>query len=363
MPVACLVGNGLSVAYNTELCIDRITAALMSRLTKAPDSAEAAQDSWEQSVKSLNGRAPSKGVFEELLGPLERLPEALRSLEELASLVPAVKIDGGEVSLAEAQVALRKLYRHGVGHTLAVIDSRARAEGDLAREVVLNFVKRVMEMGSKPGDVSFGTLNYDSLLNGAVIEATENQCCDLADPRNPSPKVDLGGGLVLDGIALREGDDLLDDRTRVYNLHGSLAWWGPTGGFGDVVKLTLSELRDQRVLERWRSGELNWNPVVLLTDQKGKRAAQYPFSLAYRGFEQRLRNAHKWVIVGYSFGDEPVNEMLARACVAQQPNVLVIAKPDDPHAFMERAGEYLPKAMLEWELDGVQQTIPGAMAD
>ncbi len=353
MSVACLVGNGLSIAYNPELAIPDITAELISRLTDNPSTTQRTQDIWARAIAHLGGCPPSKDDFEGLLGPLERLPGTLHSLAEVQALISSNHPRDPRVrDLQRACLVIKSLYREGVGHALSIIDERSRGQDDIASDRVLNFVKSVLLMGSQHSDVSFGTLNYDSLLNGMVINATSNNCTDMADGQHGSG-FPIGPGLTLDGFPLRDVDNMMEDRCRIYDLHGSVAWWGSPGLDSDMAKFTLSDLRSNNVVDDWRSKGISWSPVVLLTDQKSQRSSLFPFSFAYAGFERRLVAADNWVIVGYSFGDQPVNNMLRRAAAPGSKQVRVVDKPIDKSEFKGRATDVLKSARITWQLNGI----------
>ena len=79
-----------------------------------------------------------------------------------------------------------------------------------------------------------------------------------------------------------------------------------------------------------RSGETDWDPQVVLTNQEFKNDAVLasPYAMAYSTFRSALAAADRWLIVGYSFRDACINEMLltqfqARAKAGITPTVLV----------------------------------------
>lgn len=312
MSVACLIGNGFSIAYSRELKIASITAKLIETLS-GPDLSGEAASHWISAVTHLMGTPPDKGVFETLLGPIERIPDALAAFDALQKLMPN-RSDSSDASRAITDCAklLRSFYQMGAGLTLSIIDKAAHGSLDNDRQVLIDLINEIFQFSQLRGGASFGTLNYDSLLNGAVIEASNQMAADLADPRE-SAVMEIGNGTSIQGIWLRKTDDILSARTPIYDLHGSLAWWREPEVDGRVAKFTMPDLRGHEVLEKWKSGDLNWSPAVLMTDQKSRTSQNFPFSLAYQAFEQHLMKSEIWIIVGYSFGDEPVNEMLRRA--------------------------------------------------
>ena len=74
-----------------------------------------------------------------------------------------------------------------------------------------------------------------------------------------------------------------------------------------------------------RPGELMYDPVVVLANvkNKDKYVQEAPYHEAYCQFEQHLKDSAQWLIVGYSFRDIAVNQMLRRAIDYRKFNAFV----------------------------------------
>jgi hypothetical protein len=71
-------------------------------------------------------------------------------------------------------------------------------------------------------------------------------------------------------------------------------------------------LRTRNVFARWAAGEaLPTRPRLILTDQKARAVALEPFARSYAALGEGLSKADRVMIAGYSFGDVPLNEVLA----------------------------------------------------
>lgn len=74
--------------------------------------------------------------------------------------------------------------------------------------------------------------------------------------------------------------------------------------------------------------------MVVLANQRDKSAhiTEFPFALAYTMFERGLRGSNHWLVVGYSFRDDGVNELLRREFAEREtkPNVLVVTYGEQP---------------------------------
>lgn len=135
----------------------------------------------------------------------------------------------------------------------------------------------------------------------------------------------------------------------------------------------MEDVRQPSYWQSWRNGETEWEPVVILTnqDRKGSAVTDHPFQVAYSAFEKRLMEADRWIIAGYSFGDECVNEMLASAFHRRSdavPPILVATKGEWPSRTRvlealehEEDPEYGPQSsdFLYECRDGIEQA-PGS---
>ncbi|MCG2622687.1 SIR2 family protein [Arthrobacter sp. I2-34] len=139
----------------------------------------------------------------------------------------------------------------------------------------------------------------------------------------------------------RRPEDFPDSRIRLLHLHGSLTYWSDRERTV-FAKLDTAFLQTYDQWQAVRDQETNVRPVVVLANQRDKAAhvTEFPFSLAYEMFGRGLKDAQHWLVVGYSFRDECVNEML-RAEFSERvvkPKVLVVTYGDQPSRHdVERA--------------------------
>ena len=83
-------------------------------------------------------------------------------------------------------------------------------------------------------------------------------------------------------------------------------------------------------------------PVVVLANPRDKadHVSEYPFALAYEVFTDGLDQADQWLVIGYSFKDEPVNGRLRNAFLEREikPKMLVVTHGESPsRVVVERA--------------------------
>lgn len=83
-----------------------------------------------------------------------------------------------------------------------------------------------------------------------------------------------------------------------------------------------------------REGEPKWRPSVVLANQRDKahHVGRYPFKLAYETFQEGLSNSEHWLVIGYSFRDSCVNDILRNEFIRRKvkPRVLVSTFGDFP---------------------------------
>lgn len=333
--LAVLVGNGLSIAFNPNLTIPRINAEIVDRLDFAGSDGTTQARVMQQVAHNLGqGSGDAYSDFEALLGPFDQQSDSLKMIRQLAELAGPHSLLVGNALTLSAQF-IDDLRRYGVGHALDIIAVRSKAEHHLIGKVHEFITSVVTSAGG--GRVTFGNLNYDSLVMAALCELYGPALCDMTDGRFATQLHDVvpGLGYPLPGKPLRVADDYPDRMITLLHLHGSLTWlrMPETSGTQGVYRFDLAPLRTADYWNEWREGRTAWSPEVVLTNQttKSSLVAKYPFSLAYQSFYARLITADRWLIAGYSFRDGCVNDLLARAWNARRevPPVLVVTQGDD----------------------------------
>ncbi len=335
--LAVLVGNGLSIAFNPALTIPKITIEIVARLNAAGASGTTPAKIMQQVAQNLmQGSGDAYSDFEALLGPFDQQADSLKMLRQLADLAgPHSTLVANALDLSAEFVD--SLRRYGVGHALDIIANRSRADWALVQGVH-DFIIATVQ-ASRGGRVTFGNLNYDSLVMAALTHLYGGDLCDMTNGREfPSlQQVVDGTEWGIPGRPLRVIADYPPyRRIRLLHLHGSLAWLrapGTTGASG-VMRFDIDPLRNAGYWQAWREGRSGWTPEVVLTNQTSKDTIvrQYPFSLAYDSFYDELRTADRWLIAGYSFRDGCVNELLMRAWAVRKtvPQVMVVTKGHVP---------------------------------
>lgn len=328
--IAVLIGNGLSVAYNPALTMGSLTSEIVERFNDAAGGGTDAAQILAGFAADVGESDPSDD-FEALLGPLDQIGDSLARFEGLADMTAGSLIPG-EITASIATITdfLKEVQRLGVGHALEVIDDRAYADqDDLA--IVRDFMAAIIK-ASRTANITVGNLNYDSLVMSALL-SLDVGLCDMARGWPPY-SARIGGSYAISGHALRTKPDFLDRQCLLLHLHGSVSWLRSPNLPDHIVRFSMQDLRIKNYWEKYRTGRTNWSPVVVLTNQRAKSSvvSRWPFSLAYETFFNRLMTSDRWLIAGYSFRDECVNDLLSRAFRSRpdHPEILVITRSKAP---------------------------------
>ena len=326
--VAVLVGNGLSMAFNPDLNLQSITTEVLERMKNADG------DDVVAAMKEIAERALPQGVtsaedFELLVGAFGAESRTLGLLDTLAGLtIPA------DLELRRAIRRVAEFAEHvreaGVSHVLEVIAERSHAYEDDAEPLHL-LVESII--GAFEGKVTFGNLNYDTLLLAALLAVCQSDLADLGHGWK-QVTVTFGEEAKMSVQALREsaGDFPVARRVSLLHLHGSLTYWGSRTPRVHA-KLPTVLLRGSALWKAVRERTTEIRPVVVLASQRDKteHASQYPFNLAYEMFDRGLKDADRWLVIGYSFRDDPVNAMLRAEFLDRldKPRILVVTFGDE----------------------------------
>lgn len=266
--------------------------------------------------------------FELLVGAFESQSQTLDHLRALAVLAEP---NDTKLMSAFGRVAsfASRVRDAGISHVLEVIFERSHARIDLTDDLHA-FVRSIV--AGFGGRITFGNLNYDTLLLSALLATCQDELTDLGDPQN-KVSVRTSPSTTREVPGLRTTANFLASRrVRLLHLHGSLTYWKDADG--TFAKLDTVFLRANRLWAKVRKDSTSFRPVVILANQQDKTGlvGEYPFALAYNAFASSLDRTNHWLIVGYSFRDECVNDMLRREFTGRaiKPTVLVATYGNDP---------------------------------
>lgn len=319
-----LIGNGLSITAHGGFALGALTTAVRARLDQVPIGDTSALARLDQIVNQMeiDGTLDEHANnFERLLGPIDRLGDVINL--ELAAMIGALR-PPLVPALLEVGQEVRALYIRGVGAVLSEVDAL-----DLAANLdpVRTIVHWIVD-GLAAGDTAvIYTLNYDPLLDRVLLEIAAQLhegvppylFADAFSGQNVAQLVVLPGGTPLAVNALR-GEPWKRDVAAVdlVHLHGGQHWISTRGGI--VYKSAMNGLRAVDAYGRWlRDEPVNVQPTLILTDQKGVAVTRSPFAEGYRRLQEDLAHANRVAILGYGFGDKPLNGVIAQAWAGPRP--------------------------------------------
>lgn len=326
--IAVLVGNGLSVAQAPGLTLRALTTEIANRINLHARDGAGDPSRILQELAAFDRSGDPEEDFESLLGPLDAMSENLTILARLSEVMAQAPTEIVE-AVAATRVFASAVRRIGVSHVLDVISERSRAPSD-ARDVIRGFVDDVLGAAGG-GKTTFANLNYDTYLHAVLSEDGYSHRLSDMCRGDLAESCELAPGLNLMGFPLRKTHDFPSGRElRLIHLHGELTWLREPGG-GGVFRFSIQELRNRRVFEKIRDGRVLWTPEVVLTNQarKSRLVLEYPFAFAYEAFHERLMVCDRWLVAGYSFKDQCVNDLMANALAQRSdhmPQVLVVTK-------------------------------------
>lgn len=330
--VAVLVGNGLSIAFNEKLLLSNITRQVRRRISNSGDGGEnVAQAMRELADATLPSDQTSDDDFERLVGAFGAEHRSLSHLQSLAKL--SYPNDRKLAKSIEQVIGFaRDLRNVGTGHVLEVVYDNSRSSyieseplDDLLRAIYHSFA----------GRITFGNLNYDTILLAALLNVGTRRVADLGHGWK-SRRTKLGSEAI-PAMLLREGASdfptFAQYPVRLLHLHGSLTYWA-TEDSSQFGKLDRYEVKANQLFKKLRRGTTDLRPLVVLNRERQKieDVQAHPFRLAYEVFGKGLTRSKHWLIIGYSFRDVAVNDLLSREFRSREekPKILVVTHGRSP---------------------------------
>jgi SIR2-like domain len=165
----------------------------------------------------------------------------------------------------------------------------------------IEYINRMADLHSGETSVAIFSLNYDLLVETAFSNAGRCIINGFNDG-HWSPE------LFADGNAIR-----------VYKLHGSLDW------VDDEMHGICSLTFDRH--PRAEDFEVS-KPPLLIFGTDSKLTGKDPFLTLVHAFSEQLRTANVLVVVGYSFSDQYINEIVEQRMRDNVPMRMVLVSPN-----------------------------------
>lgn len=206
------------------------------------------------------------------------------------------------------------------------------------------YLTPLVELGSRPGGVSVASLNYDLVVETAAVAADVPLSCGL------------------DGWQTAGRLGFPDDSIRLIKLHGSLNW---TRTPNRPFRIVPDDSPPPTGLPEHEFLALDYPQVVardpfLVFGRREKLRADGPFLDLRADFTRRLSTTRCLIVIGYSFADNHVNQLITRWINGDQARFLVVVDPYfDPFARRLNAGTFRGDLIDGlWRQDGFVPPAP-----
>lgn len=357
--VAVVIGNGLSVAANEALLLDRLTRGFLER--HAAD-----REDLDRLVTGIHlGPVDPETDFEGLVAGLESAEEVMRAFMGLArrSSHPQLQEAAELLDRNGIPALARRLYYAYCAEVLEAIGEAARTA--LPADV-LAFGEWLKAMYQAHEDMGLFTLNYDVLLERMLIDqnvlSLRLELTDFFSGREDRQEhFELVPGREPVIGRLFYPEDPVDRPIELHHLHGCLTHLRRLDE-GTVWKFDAPAVRSIGLYEYLMTAdEVDFVPSVILGSRKVEKAREWPFSHAFLSLGHHARRSGTVVVAGYSFRDEVVNARLSEAAASAERRWIVIDKEDDPvraELFKRRVSELLGLRTVEFVLDGLGGNLP-----
>lgn len=328
--MAVLVGNGLSIAFNDKLLLSNITKQVRKRIHASGDGGrDVARAMRELADAWLPPGQTSTHDFERLVGAFGAESRTLTHLQTLADLSYPENRKLGKAIRTVIKFA-EELKNVGTGHVLEVVYENSKSSY-IDSEPLNDLLRAIYDAFG--GRISFGNLNYDTILLAALMSVDTRGFADIGH----GWKKWVMGKDKISAQRLRDSPSefptLSQCPVHLLHLHGSLTYWVTDDG-AKYGKLTRDQVGERKLFRKLRRGTTDLRPLVVLNRERQKieDVENHPFKLAYDMFNRGLVRSDHWLIIGYSFRDVAVNDLLRREFISreQKPKVLVVTQGKQP---------------------------------
>jgi hypothetical protein len=212
------------------------------------------------------------------------------------------------------------------------------------------YLERLLTLAQRSAMPYIFTLNYDLLLESEADRLGIPYATGFINPIVGSP----------DGYTLSSGRqywpvgyqrvyvqndltaftaDLKRSALRLLKLHGSLDWYRIESRpvFDGGIRLSPQDrvVRSEVVPREQCIG-------MMITGREAKVRLEEPYSVLHRAFEAALHETEMLVVIGYSFSDEHINDVITNAQVFERTrsiDLVVVNGPEWPHVRLSSEGE------------------------
>jgi len=354
--ITILGGAGLckdaGLPTSVELA-DNLKTALLHRTTQ-PHSNSRLELEFQQAANFLAVYRFLNGGIRFREGMLGRDPDIAINIEQIAMVVDEISsrhegplspyISGWHHRLADLEGMSDQLFESFLGFIYSQVQNWLRL--DSRRRNQLQYIERLVDICDDGYCLDIFTLNYDLCIETALTKFAKKK---------------FENGFTQDSGWQPARFDGNDCAIRLYKLHGSLDWVEDRA-YG------VCSLEFPRHDMAGDLAAMNLQPLLIFGTAH-KLSPREPFLTLAHAFSQCVLHTSVLVIIGYSFGDDYVNEII-RQGVERNPRLRVlVVSPSasthvDRHSFLRGRQTYVvcldkgaKQALSDGELSHVLREI------
>lgn len=363
--VTVLLGAGASWDANVPVSTD-LTQAITHRLERRPggqlhtDTSQA----LNLAIGALIAYEASRGAGAYDGIDVEKLFSAVQMLGHRDDLEISPFVSSWSSGLDEITTP-----RHSLSGFFGRDFAEAIAKGN-GHKIQRLFAESVRAL-TKSGESQEVYRRLESEMVGALIECLEfeEDCVDYLAPlfglddSRPMQIATLNYDTTVETAARRSGIDLdtgidrwsggmqwawrTEADARLLKLHGSVDWIEAPQGKDEWIPFRQRRYVSRSALERtW----YNPDQLGVVFGQRGKLRANGPFLAMLVEFEDFLRNTDRLVVVGYSFRDDHINEVIGQWIASSSDPRLTLIDPALRDLYSRRYGVSGFLGNLAWML-------------
>jgi hypothetical protein len=301
-----IFGNGLSMALSREFSLKTITEKFINELN----------DFDKEFMEDLCNRRHGSLNFDDFEVNFTAIESALLNLRRYRVFIDS---DIGMKFLAQFKVRnpnlidhekiIERIYTKYINMILEIIHGNVRKE-KIADNLggFCDFL--INEINNSEKSYIF-TLNYDLLVETILLEFLgANQFTDFCHPAN----IDKYIGINKYNFNPSRCSFIYNEaqkKTELHHLHGSLSLFYNVEN-NQIFKFISSDIADQHVYKNIYEKPLPYVPAIITGGGKSDKINEYPFFYYYKSIKDicEFGYASKLYIVGYSFRDEHINELI-----------------------------------------------------
>ncbi|WP_317897151.1 SIR2 family protein [Aurantibacillus circumpalustris] len=318
-----LFGNGLSIALSHEFALRNIT---------------------EKFIKGLQG--DERAFFHELCGKenlnfedfesnFAQLEAAYSSLVKYRTFIESEtgvfflnKFHLTNPNLKQHEEVIKSLYDKYIFQILSLIQGNVTKAG--IAEKLNGFTTFLKSQLNECEKGFIFTLNYDLLAEAILLEEIGTErITDFCSPSGHFKGSDISK-YDFDPAMNDEkfGEDYNKEKVELHHLHGSLSLFYDHSR-NKTIKFKNDDILTNGIYKKIEDEKWTLYPAIITGGGKSLKVTEYPFEFYYRNLKDISTYAKftKFYIVGYSFRDEHINDLIKRwisAVVDYQNGLLIV---------------------------------------